>query len=127
MWRMRLRTAQASLPSVHRARILVAAWPNVYATVLAAGLRTCDAYEVAVADLALADWEPTGSYDAVLTSVPVPATWAEVVLQLQASLEDPVRVTIGGLTVERHLDEPTIDGVVDLLERCLADLRARHG
>jgi hypothetical protein len=106
---------------VQRAQVLVAAWPHVYATALAAGLRGCGAYEVEVADLDAPDWEPSGRYDAAVTSMPVPGAWASVIVELPASLDEPLRVTIGDVTVETHLGDPTIDGVIALLRRYITD------
>lgn len=106
--------------------MLVAAWPHVYATALAAGLRGCGAYDVELADLEAPEWEPTDTFDAAITSMPVPRGWAEVIVELPTSFDDPLRVTIADVTVEMHLGEPTIDGVIALLHRCIADARARH-
>ncbi len=109
------------------AHVLIAAWPRLYATALAEGLRGLDDLDVVVADLDAVDWEPAEGFDAAIASVPVPRTWADVIVELPTSLEEPLRVTIGDVTIESTLDEPTVEAVFELLRCLLAERPAGSG
>ena len=100
--------------------VVVLAVPYLYATVVAAELTALDVGPLIVPNLDDGDWQPSERHRAVVASVPVPTSWADIVVQLPMSFLDPVAVTVGDLTVSlRVSSEGPLRDVVALLARLL--------
>src|SRR6266498_1476210 len=85
--------------TVARPRVLVVALPYVYATAIAARLRHEQAYDVFAPNIGAGETAPPLAYDAVLTTGAITDVASEVVITLPViSFDDPVIVTVGGVT-----------------------------
>ena len=90
----------------------------MYATALAHQVRNRGGYDVDVPDLADAEWVPAEPFDAVITSLPVPREWGDVIIELPDSFDAPVIVTVADVSAPVRVDPlAPIDDVVSLLVR----------
>jgi len=102
--------------------VLVAAVPYVFATALAACFAADDAYEMVVPDLAGGDLVPAGPFDVVLTDGAVPDAVGDAVIELGTSFNDPVVISVGGVSVLAQLDAGRpVEDLVRLVRRCVSE------
>ncbi|MGH9084427.1 MAG: hypothetical protein ACRDYW_03145 [Acidimicrobiales bacterium] len=97
--------------------ILVLVEPYVFASVIVDVLRARDRYDVVAPDLRTEE-RPSGHFAGAITSLPVSAELADVVVELPDSFEKPLRITTGDrvVLVAVRIDRP-IEDAVDALDQ----------
>jgi hypothetical protein len=114
---------------VSRQRVLILAAPHVYATALAVCLALDDTCEVVVPDIAAGEVPTCGHYDVMVTTGDAgdfDGVAAEIVVTLPAlSWDEPVRVSVGGVTESVLIDrDRSMVHLVGLVRRYVASQRS---
>lgn len=102
--------------------VLVVAIPYVGATALGYLLEQRGHYDVVVPDFDAGEEFPPAHLDAALTTLPLPADTARVVIELPWSWKSPVLVTVDGVTEQLEVTSADpIGEVLDALDHYVID------
>jgi hypothetical protein len=111
----RMATARVSLVPVPPASVAVVVYPYVYASALESLFRS-RGYDVTAPDIMVEEWEPTERYDVVVTTLPLAHEGEHIHVDLPQDYTEPVRISLGGIVVERVMDpDRPVEDLLDLI------------
>lgn len=100
--------------------VAVVVYPYVYATALESLFRS-RGFDVTAPDIIVEEWEPTERYDVVITSLPLAHEGEHIHVDLPQDYDEPVRISVGGIVVERVMDpDRPVEDLLDLIGALVA-------